>query len=249
MKGGKSAEAAATARYEVVLLCAGARTNGRDAGAGKRDAGKSEAAGRGGLEVATLSEVELPTAAQLEGAIGHTRDWPQAAREAARARQAVALVDELPSPERLGAFVARVAAEAKARGAVAIWWKVAERLVSPAALAEAARAADPLRVALNLRLFHVETGAADERVLDCIGLAALGLPDVQCHFAGLDPAQAAAVVEGTARYLFDEGDVIEDGDTVPGADGGQWRCLREEALVDPPRDVIDVTPPGPYARR
>jgi len=80
-------------------------------------------------------------------------------------------------------------------------------------------------------------------------LAALGLPDVQCHFVGLDPALAAAVVEDTARYLFDEGDVIEDGDTVPAADGGKWPCLREEALVDPPRDVIDVTPPAPYARR
>lgn len=194
-----------------------------------------------------------PAKKQLAEAIGHTRDWPQAAAAAAQARAAIKLVDELPSEERLDAFVARVAAAASACSCVAVWWLPAQRLVDPRALAQAARDGDPLRVAVNVRLFHVEEGRPnhdeDERVVDSVGLAALGLPDVQCHFFALDVAAVAALVEETARYLYAEGDVIGDGDTVPGVDGERWACRREVALVDPPRDVVDLQPPAPHSAR
>jgi Domain of unknown function (DUF4261) len=206
---------------------------------------------RGGDEALAEGEVvPAPTRKQLAAAVGHTRDWPGAAEAAARARAAVRLVEDLPSEERLPAFVARVAAAAKRLAATAVWWEPAERLVAPRALAEAARAGDPLRVAVNVRLFHVEEGRADERVMDTVGLQELGLPDVQCHFVGdLDVAAVAALLEETARYLYVEGDVIADDDTVSGADGQPWSCRREAALVDPPRDVIDVTPPPPHGAR
>ncbi len=190
-----------------------------------------------------------PTRKELADAIGHTRDWPAAADAAARARAAVKLVDDLPSEERLGAFVARVAAAAQALPCVAVWWIPAQRLVEPSAVAAAARDQDPLRAALNVRLFHVEEGRGDERIIDTVGLAAFGLPDVQCHFFALDAAAVAALVEETGRYLFAEGDVIGEGDTVPGIDGTAWPCRRELALVDPARDVLDLTPPAPHSAR
>jgi len=193
--------------------------------------------------------VPPPSKKQLAAAIGHTRDWPGAAGAVARARAAVRLVDELPSEKRLGAFIERVAAACKKLPCVAIWWMPAERLVEPRALASAARDDDPLRVAVHVRLFHVEEGRGDERIMDTMGLAALELPDVQCHFFALDVAAVAALLDETARYLYAEGDVIGDGDTVPGIDGDAWPCHREVALVDPPRDVIDVTPPPPHAAR
>lgn len=193
--------------------------------------------------------VPLPTSGELAASLGHTRDWPDAAAAAARARAALRITDELPSQERLGALVARVAAAAARLPCVAVWWKPAERVVEPRALAAAAREGDALRVALNLRLFHVENGGADEHVLDTLGLAPLGLPDAQCHFRGLDSAAVAELLDETARYLYAEGDVIADGDTVAGVDGAPWSCRREAALVDPPRDVIDVTPPAPHAIR
>ncbi|MGZ3406478.1 MAG: DUF4261 domain-containing protein [Polyangia bacterium] len=193
--------------------------------------------------------VPPPSKKELAGSIGHTRDWPAAAETTARARAAVKLVDELPSEERLGAFVARVAAAAAKLPCVAVWWKPADRLVEPRALAAAARDDDPLRVAVNVRLFHVEEGRSDERVMDTVGLTALELPDVQCHFFALDVAQVAALLDETARYLFAEGDVIGDDDTVPGIDGEPWSCRHETALVDPPRDVVDLTPPPPHRAR
>jgi len=196
--------------------------------------------------------VPAPGKRELADALGHTRDWPGAGAAAARARAAVKLVDELPSEERLAAFVARAAAACARLPCVAVWWRPADRLVEPRALASAAADGDPLRVALNLRLFHVEEGTADERVVDTVGMAALELPDVQCHFVALDTAAVAALVEETARYLYAEGDVIGDGDTVAGPEGSggaPWVCRREVALVDPPRDVVDLTPPAPHAAR
>lgn len=190
-----------------------------------------------------------PPRTALADAIEHARDWPDAAKATRAAKAALTIVDELPSPERLAPFVAKVAAAAKKRKCVAIWWKPAARLVSPERLAEAARDEDPLRVALHVRLFHVETGAKDEHVIDTVGLDPLGLPDVQSHFVGLDPKLAGAAVENAAHYLFDEGDVINEGDTLDGPDGQPWICHREESLLEPQREVIDLSPPKPYAAR
>jgi hypothetical protein len=192
-----------------------------------------------------------PAATALAESLDHSRDWPAAAAAVATARAAVTLSEPLPAAETLTAFVARVAEAAAARACVAVWWKPAGRVVSPAALAAAARDENPLAVALNLRLFHVETGSADERVIDSLGLEPLGLPDVQCHFRGaLDPALVAEVLLELARYLAEEGgDVIGDGDTVGGPDDTRWQCRREEALVNPPREVIDVSPPAPGGAR
>lgn len=193
--------------------------------------------------------VPPPKKKEIASSIGHTRDWPGAAAAVESARAAVRLVEDLPSEERLPAFLARVSAAAGKLPCVAIWWQPAERLVAPRALAAAVHDDDPLRIAVNVRLFHVEGSGTDERVMDTRGLAELGLPDVQCHFVGLDAAAVAALLDETARYLYNEGDVIDDGDTVPGLDGEPWGCRREVALVDPARDVIDVTPPPPNAAR
>lgn len=202
-------------------------------------------------EVVLLVDEEaepLAPGAELDDAIAHTRDW-DARAAVARARGAVRVVEELPSAERLAAFVARVAAEAARRRCVAVWWRPAARLVAPEALAAAAAEGDPVRVAVHVRSFHVEDAAGDERVVDTLGLEPLGLPDVQCHFAGLDPAAVAALVEETARYLYVEGDVIGDGDTIEGLDGAAWSCRHEAALVNPPRDVLDLAPPPAQAGR
>ena len=197
-----------------------------------------------------LGDLEpAPTTQALADAIGHTRDWPGAAAAATSAPVALRLREELPSEERVPALLTRVAATAARLPCVAVWWIPAQRLIAPAALAAAARDGDPLRVALNVRLFHVDQGAADERVMDTVGLEALGLPDVQCHFVGMDPPAIAALLDETARYLYDEGDVITDGDTISGSDGEPWSCRREAALVDPPRDVIDIAPPAAHAPR
>jgi hypothetical protein len=192
--------------------------------------------------------VPLPRAL-VDAAAEQTRDWPGAKKAAQAATSAIVLGEPLPSVERLVDFAGRVAEAAAQTGASAILWAPAERLLSPAMLRQALADEDLLRVAVNVRLFHVEDGAPGETVMDTVGLAALGLPDGQCHFFELDRGEVATLLVELARYLADEGAVIAEGDTVPGPRDETWICHLEEALVDPAREVIDLEPPAPRSAR
>lgn len=49
-----------------------------------------------------------------------------------------------------------------------------------------------------------------------------------------------------ASYIFDNDNPIEDGETIDGIQGGrmsrkiQWKCRYEDALIQPPREVLDI---------
>src|SRR5260370_34958986 len=72
-------------------------------------------------------------------------------------------------------------------------WKEAGCLVEPAHLAER------LARVCNVRLYNVGGG---DHFMDTLGLAAIGLPDVQREFSNLDPAWGAGWLDGVGRYLF-----------------------------------------------
>jgi hypothetical protein len=85
-------------------------------------------------------------------------------------------------------------------------------------------------------------------IMDTLGLAALGLPDLQCHFRTLVPGEVAAVLHNTAYYLFEHGDVIDDGHTVAGIEPeSRWTCQHEKSLLKPSRIVLDLNPGPPFA--
>ena len=133
----------------------------------------------------------------------------------------------------------------------AIVWQPTARVVDPAAWCAAFDAGDPAQRffagAVNVRLFNVQAQER-ESVMDTLGLGALGLPDLQCHFRGLDPQKMARVLYNTAWYVFANGDVIEDGNTVGGISAGsRWKCQHEDSLVGPDRMVLDLDPGAPYA--
>ena len=80
-------------------------------------------------------------------------------------------------------------------------------------------------------------------LMDTLGGAAFGVPDVQCHFLQLDPAAVSPYLFNAGVYLVQNGDVIEDGHTLPSIDGqSKWSCQHEDALVPPERLVLDVNP-------
>ncbi len=105
---------------------------------------------------------------------------------------------------------------------------------------DAATVIDPF---LNVRLFRVENSTDDEVVMDTLGLAALGLPDIQCRVSGLDLGAVAALLRDTGAYVLQHGDVIEHGNTIGGLNGQPWACRRGPALVGPAREVIGIAPP------
>jgi hypothetical protein len=108
--------------------------------------------------------------------------------------------------------------------------------------------ANMLSGALNVRMFNIQGGAPTEVVMDTLGLYAFGLPDIQCHFVQLEPANMAGLLFGLGHYIFEHGDIINDGETVQGlSDSDRWLCQHEVALVGPERDVLDINPGKLYA--
>ena len=150
----------------------------------------------------------------------------------------------LPYKERLTTFLDALAAVVEAVPCRAIHWRASQQVIAPERFLEAHAAglARVLRAGpLNVRFYDARAA----KLVDSMGLAALGLPDVQCHFRGLDPDEVVRRVYDLGQHLFENGDAIEDGQTVTGAGGsGVWTCRRREALVAPPRTVLDLDP-GP----
>ena len=97
---------------------------------------------------------------------------------------------------------------------------------------------------LNVRFFTIS--GTDELLFDTLGLTPIGLPDLQFHCRNLEPNEVVIFLRNLAAYLFEYGDIIEDGNTVEGIHHEKWVCRREDAMAAPMRVVLDVNP-GEYA--
>lgn len=177
--------------------------------------------------------------------VSQTWDWAGAEAAVARCRGSV-LVTELlaegrSATERVSSLGQVVAALVGATEPLAIHWARSQRVSDPATFGPG-----DLDGVINVRMFS--EGQGDALVMDTLGLHVFDLPDVQCHFRDRPPGEIAELLFATAVYLFDTGDVIEDGNTISGTDGeGHYRCRREASLLDPARLVLDVDLGAPYA--
>lgn len=190
----------------------------------------------------------------LATALPQSWNWAEARDAVQRAKGALVLTDVyadgLPRAARLELLAQTVSVLVSLTRCVAVHWLPSDRLVDP----EVLRATPPglgwvSRAAVNVRMVTPtpsgEDGATEESILDTFGMAAFGLPDLQCHFTGLDQGAVAARLFGYATYLFDRGDVIEDDDAIDGTGPeGPWLARREQGLIPPERTVIDFDP-GP----
>jgi len=178
--------------------------------------------------------------------VSQTWDWAEAEAAVRRCRGSV-LVTELLTEgrgagERVDALGSVVAALVASTRPVAIHWAHSQRVSDPAGFG-----AGDLDGVINVRMFG-DARVEGTLVMDTLGLHVFDLPDVQCHFRDRPPGAIAELLFATAVYLFEAGDVIEDGNTISGTDGeGRYVCHREPSLVDPARLVIDVDLGDPYA--
>ncbi len=178
--------------------------------------------------------------------VSQTWDWAGAEAAVAPCRASVLVTEVLAAgrsaAERVGSLgdvVAVLVARTRPR---ALHWARSQRVSNPATFGSG-----DLDGVINVRMF---SDARDEGALamDTLGLHVFDLPDVQCHFRDRPPGEIAELLFATAVYLFDTGDVIEDGNTISGTDGeGHYRCRREASLLDPARLVLDVDLGAPYA--
>ncbi|MGC4090131.1 MAG: DUF4261 domain-containing protein [Polyangiaceae bacterium] len=190
----------------------------------------------------------------LEPVLQQTWEFPEARGAVTAAAWSVLVTDmmssALPYKERLSLFESCLRGVLDAAPCSAIHWRESGRIVDPEAWQRDFDSGDAAERffagAVNVRLFKMQDGASDDVMLmDTLGLGALGLPDLQCHFHGFDPGQVARVLYNTAWYVFEQGPVLEDGHTLDGVGrGSKFRCQHELSLARPERMVIDLDP-GP----
>jgi hypothetical protein len=187
--------------------------------------------------------------ADLETSLSQTRDWPRA-RAVAETCKAMIVVHDLMANwhdprQRLAMFQKVVRSLLEITSCAAIHWIPSLRLVEPKAFLrsqESGEHRDPLFGAVNIRAFRMEDGAPGEMCMDTMGLARLGLPDVQCHCIGWNPAYVADALYAIAGFVFETGKVPQPGEVFESERFPGLICRAAMALVRPERAVVNIEP-------
>lgn len=203
-----------------------------------------DAASRGFAAFSVTAGLAHPD--EVRAALSQTWDWPEA--EDALGKAAATVLVSLESPVSLDRRVklrrmhALLLAVAEQVEPLALHWLASQRLVEPARWRESVQhGAPPADHAINVRLFKVPDGHPGEGLMDTLGLTALGLRDLQCHFRGLDVGEVAQLLFAYAGYAFEKGDVLDDDSLVRGVvSHEEWECRLERSLARPDRDVVDL---------
>lgn len=207
-------------------------------------------------QTAIMGSERAPKPEDYRTALQQSWHWPQAEQAVTGCSYALMLTDlmasGLPYKDRLRLFAGVLRALAETAPCEAIYWRASDKLVEPGAFVQAMEEDQLLYGALNIRLFRErpnEEGRV-EMVMDSVGLAALGVPDVQCHFYDMNPNETAGFLLDIAHYLFNRGDIIADGETIGRDEQQRWLCEHQYSLLEPRRVVLDLNPgPEYYAGR
>lgn len=165
--------------------------------------------------------------------------WPAAAEEAAACRYELLINDlvtkALPYKSRHKLFIDFLHAVVTVTQPDVVYSLPAEKLLPPAQIT------DKLDTLINVRLFNISDSVNKEMFMDTVGLHTFGLPDFQVRFSNEDPNAMANLLRNFAYYVFDKGDVIEDGNTIEGVrPGTQLVCQYAPSLAAPAREAISL---------
>lgn len=204
----------------------------------------------------SLMETEHRAAENYVTAIQQAWHWREAAEVLENCEYTLLLTDlmsaGLEPKDRLELITGALRAVLETAQCDAIYFRESDKLVEPKVYLEMIEQGAVLYGAMNVRFYNAEGSPSgrNEGLMDSLGLAALGIPDVQCHFYDLEPNELAGQMTGIAYYLFAQGDIIEDGETIGLTEEMRWRCEHQYALAAPHRVVIDIDPgEGYYAGR
>ncbi len=159
------------------------------------------------------------------------------------------MASDLAPKERVRLFHGVLQAFVEITQPNAIAFMHSQQIASPIAYLESC-SKDPIQRlgALNVRFFSISNSQSNDMVMDTRGLEEIGLHDLQVHFHDLDPNDVSQLLFNTALYVFENGNVIDSGQTVAGTiPDSQWGCQFEDALVEPKRSILDLNPGAPYA--
>jgi hypothetical protein len=189
-----------------------------------------------------VSGVTTAVADHSERDLRHTA-WAQAGEALARCRYSLLVTEfvrrEVDSAVRVAAFQSALRAMVETTRPLATWWPASQQAVEPEVAA-----ADPLRGAVNIRHFP-DLDEEEVSLLDTLGLAQLGLPDLQCHYRHLSTELLAERFGQIARELA--GGATPPTAAIRGITLHQrWPVYSAPALRGPTRPVLTVDPGAPF---
>jgi hypothetical protein len=97
---------------------------------------------------------------------------------------------------------------------------------------------------INRRLVRTNE-EPDWAIIDIVGLHQIGVTDLEACFQHIRyrPDQVATWLLNVASYLFENGPIIQDGNTLTGPGGINWKAHSyESSLQFPPRSVLCLRP-------
>lgn len=218
------------------------------------------AAGERPASRATLSLAGHGTRASLDlvgDALGDPRlgeaarnsAWADAGEAVARHRGHARLVDsdpERPSLDTMQALSQMAAGLLELPGALALYGELGGAITEAAAARARLRGLPtppPLDLWVGVRSFDLAD--AQGRFLDTLGMAQLGLPDLEAYAGdGTAAMEVAAWLRNLGLYLVQEDARarLRHGDTLDGPDEQPWQTLEDVATVEPARPVLRFVP-------
>ena len=191
-----------------------------------------------------VAAAEMPSGADyLAAALQQSWHWSEAATVVAACEHEVIVTDfltrTLDYTVRVELFQKALDTFVRTLKPQAIYFTTSDKVVEPAAYLE--RGPAVLEGLLNVRFFNIADSDTQEMFLDTLGLHALGLPDFQIRFADLDPNEVVRALINYSYYSFENGPIIEDGNTIQGTTpADKWTCHYTDSLLGPERLVIQL---------
>jgi DivIVA domain-containing protein len=99
----------------------------------------------------------------------------------------------------------------------------------------------PLDLWSNVRLFNIGGGWS---LMDTVGNAQFDQPDIEaCFSRGYDCGEVDRFLRNATWYLYQNGEIVKDGDTMDGPGAVRWQAKSfENGLTEPPRRVLSWLP-------
>ena len=176
-----------------------------------------------------------------------TWDWPEKDKSLRKCKYKIIFSDflatNLDNQFRIKHFNNCLISVLDSMNCTAIHWVTSMRLTSAVHyknIVSREHQKDFLFGALNVRLFPMNEHSG-EFLMDTMGLGAFNLPDLQCYLKKTDIKDISRVLTNYGYYLFENGNIIQNGDTIKGIHEKQsWVCGLEGSVMKPERSVITL---------
>jgi hypothetical protein len=198
-------------------------------------------------QIALLKSSKVSDVENFEAVFGQSWDFPNAKEEILKCKSSILVTDMMSScldyKDRMRQFLTTLKALIEIVDCKAVFWQPSQQFIRPETIRDNVLESEqynPIQGIANVRLFNI-SGSNNELLMDTVGLSELGLFDFEMTFSELNEQQVASLLYTYASYIFENGNVIQDGHTIQGIEqDSKLLCSVGESLTEPKRYVIKL---------